>query len=568
LQTNAASKLSTVIYLAIKDEVPQKAEDILNKILETYDLFSIRQKNKIADNTLAFVQDRLHYVESDLDSIESTIQRFKSREKVTNLGEQGRLYLQSVGDNDNKTANISVQMAVLDQVEKFVLGNDNKASIIPASFGINDPVLSSMLQSLRDDELKYDILVKTAGENNPSAVTIAREIENLRPQLMQVLRNQRSALEASRNQLANNKGIYDSQLISLPQKERQLLDISRRQNIKNDVYTFLLQKREETALSYASTVADSWIISPAQSTYLPVWPNKIFVLLIAIVLSVLISAGLVTKKEVMNKKVLFRNEISEVTNVPIVAELFNVKRKKRLAVTQDKGSVIAEQLRKLRASVGIYGNNTSIKKILITSSISGEGKSFVSSNLGLNLAFSGKKVLLMDLDLRNPMISSIVGMEGGPGISDYLEGKCQTHEIVFTTSHKNLYAISAGSEAVNPTELLLNGKIGDLLNELDKEFDYIIMDTSPIASVSDAYLLSEYCDITLFLVKHRFTPKKLVQMLEENIRSKALRNVYIVFNGIKPRGMFTKKYGYGYGYGYEYVYKIKRRKSTRHAVIA
>jgi len=568
LQVSAASKLSTVINLSIKDEVPQRGEDIINKVLETYIKFSIREKNKLASNTLAFVKDRLSYVEDELDSMQKNIQQYKSEKRVTDLSEQGKLYLHNVGDNDRKAGEINMQLAVLDQIENYVVSKNDKSGISPSTMGINDPVLGDLLQKLRDTELKYEIVRKTSAENNPTVLSLATQIESIRPGILENIRNQKKALKASHQELAGTTVRYNSLLQSIPKKERELLDISRQQIIKSDVYTFLLHKREETALAYASTVANSWVVDSAQSTNLPVSPNKMIIALIAFVLALIISTAIVAVKEVFNRKVLFRSEIETATKVRVAAEILFVKGKKDLVITQEKGSVIAEQFRQLRAAIGMYGKNISVNKLLVTSSIPGEGKSFVSANLALSLAYSGKKVLLMDFDMRNPVTSSITGITDKDGLSEYLEGKKEPHEIIHNVMHKNLFVMSAGGETVNPTELLLTGNVDGLFQSLKDSFDYFIIDTAPIASVIDAYVLSEYSDTTLFVIRHNYTPKTMVQLLDENTKLKALKNVSIVFNGLHSRGIMKGDYGYGYGYGYGYDYVYKERvRNTQKSIV-
>jgi len=555
-----ASKLSTVINISIKDEVPQRAEDILEKVLEIYHNFSITEKNKLASNTLAFVIDRLRFVEAELDSMERAIQRFKSEKKVTNLSEEGDLYLHSVGENDKKSADISVQLAVLDQIEKYVISKQESSNILPSTLGVTDPVLGQMLQRLRDTELRYQVLRKTVPENNPLALSLYNEVENIRPGILENIRNQKDLLRTSRDELANSTGSYNAQLRTLPVKERQLVDISRQQVIINDVYTFLLHKREETALSYASTVADSWIVNTPQASPLPVSPKKMIIYVIGVLLAIIISGLIVTLKEVVNKKVLFRSEIEQATQVPVAAEILRVKGKNNLLIAQDKNSSIAEQFRQLRSAIGIYGKNTTIKKILVTSSVSGEGKSFISCNLALSLAFSGKKVLLIDLDLRNPSVSFTAKVDDKPGVMEYLQNEITLQDIIHNVLHKNLFVIGAGQETLNPTELLLNGRVDELFDCIDGAFDYVIIDTSPVAPIIDAYVLSGYADSTLFVIRHAFTSKTILHSLDDTNKMKPLKNVSIVFNGIKSRGIMKGKlgFGYGYGYGYEYVYKEQR----------
>lgn len=550
------SKASTVLYLNYSDESPDRAQDILNSIIEVYGGNAILEKNSLASKTLAFIDKRLSYVVRDLDSIERTIQQYKSRNGIVDLSEQGKQFLQNVGDNDRQIGNINVQLAVLDQVEQYVVSKNNATGIVPATLDLNDEVLSKQLQRLYEAELQYSKLKQSMAENSPSLTAVTAEIESIRPTILENVRNQRTSLEASRKNLAATSGLYNSVLKAIPQKERELVEISRQQSIKNNVYSFLLQKREETALSASSTVSDSRLIDAAQASYSPVSPKRTFIYFGALALAFVLGIALVCAKELLSGKILFRSDIEAYTKVPIAAEIISIKHKGELVVNNPDKAYIAEQFRQLRAAIGLYGRTTSKKKILVTSSIAGEGKSFVAANLALSLALSGKRVVLMDADLRSPKSSAIFGLEDSKGLSEYLLTKSSMQDIIKPSgSNSNLSIIPAGGVCLNPTELLLTGRLSELFTYLDTAFDYILVDTSPIDPVTDAYVLSEYCERTLFVIRHAYTPKTMVQLLDESNKIKALRGLAIVFNGVKKRGFLKGRYGFGYGFGYEYVYK-------------
>jgi tyrosine-protein kinase Etk/Wzc len=340
------------------------------------------------------------------------------------------------------------------------------------------------------------------------------------------------------------------------------LDFNRQQAIKNAVYTFLLQKREETALSQSSTIADNQIIDSAESSLIPNSPNKSVIYLMALLFGLFIGVGLVTIREVLNPKILFRSELESYTTIPVSAELTRVKTKESLIVSGSKYLFVAEQFRQLRTMIGLYGKIKSKRKILITSNIAGEGKSFISSNLALSLAIAGKKVVLVDLDFRKSRTSEIFNLTTTKGAIEFLEGTCEPYEIIKQTEHPKLFIVPTGRGNSNLTELLLSDEVDTLFKFLEEAFDIIIVDSSPIDPVSDAYVLAEYCDTTLFAVRHAYTPKTMVQLMDENSKLKTFNNLSIVFNGIKPRGFIRKGFGFGFGYGYENIYKndVYKRK--------
>ncbi|MBA2561712.1 MAG: polysaccharide biosynthesis tyrosine autokinase [Chitinophagaceae bacterium] len=557
LYVSATSKQSSIVYLYLKDEVPQRGEDILNVLMDKYNNDAIEYKNNLAKNTIAFVDERLRLVSDELNSVEKKIQDFKTRKGIVDLSEQGKLYLRNVSESDQKLADVNTRLGVLNQVENYVTAKDNSTGIVPATLGINDPVLTKLLDKLYQAEIDIEKLKKTTAANNPILESITNEREKIRPSILENIRNQKANLEVSKNDLSTTTRSFNSALQSIPQQERELLNVSREQLIKNNVYSFLLQKREETALAYASNLANSKIISPAQSTNTPVTPKTNIIYLVAVVLAFVLSIALVSFKELFTGKILFRTQIEKYTNIPIVGEISNFKEKKGILVKGNENRAIQEQFRQLRAATGLFNKTNIKKKILVTSSIPGEGKSLISTNLALSLSRSGKKVILIDMDIRNPEISKNFQVSKNIGIANFLEENIEPAEIINNSNFHNLFILPAGETKENPTELLLNGKLSDLFDYLEAGYDYIIIDTPPVNSVTDAFILSEFCDFSLYVIRHKYTPKTFIKKLDDNIKMKPLKNIAIVFNGIKPRGFIKGDYGYGYGYGYESKSKEK-----------
>lgn len=556
LKAETSSKLSSVINLSFRDEIPQRAEDILNQLLHVYDLSSIYEKDKLASNTLSFVQDRLSAVAHDLDSIEKKVQQYKSGKDAVDISAQGHLFLENVSANDQKIGDVNTQLSVLNQVEKFVTDKDNSSAIVPSTLGISDPLLSQLLEKLYNSELEYEKLKKTVGENNPTLVALTDQINKIKPSILQNIQSQQQSLNAAKQNLYTTNGNYNSILQSVPQKERQLLDISREQATKSEIYAFLLQKKEESELSHASTVSDHRIVDNAQAGEAPVSPKKMLIYLISIVACLGVCFAIIMIRETLTGKVLYRQEIESRTSIPIIGEVAFNKSKTSLVVVAGKRSFIAEEFRKLRISLSFLGVDEKHKKILITSSISGEGKSFIAANFAVSLSLTGKKVVLVDLDLNNPTIAKILNVIQEDGITEFLTGQKEPEEIIKRVkAHENLFFISAGKLPENPSELLANGKVKEIIDYLDNIFDIVIIDTSPIVLVTDAYILSALCDATLYVIRHKYTPKMLIKRIDEKTQINPIYNPAIIFNGVKMRGFFKNNYGYGY----DYVYGNKER---------
>lgn len=564
LSVAAASKLSTIVDLSYKDEVPQRAEDVLNGLIKAYEQAAILDKNALARNTLSFVEDRLNVVATELSAIEQKVQQYKSGRSAVDISTQGQLYLQNVSANDQKLSEVNMQLSVLDEVEKSVNTNNNGGLAI-STLGISDPMLAGLLDKLNSAELEKEKLKKTVGENNPTMVAVTDKISKIRPGILENIQSQRQSLLAAKQNLNVTNNNYNSILQSVPQKERQLLDISREQNIKSSIYSFLLQKKEESALAYASAVSNSKIVDEAKAGQFPVAPNKKVFYAIALIAAIGLWVAVVMLKESFTGKILYRKEVESYTSIPVIAEIAFDKTKKPIVVESGKRSFIAEEFRKLRTALSFLGIDSTHKKLLVTSSISGEGKSFVAANLAVSIALTGKKVVLVDLDLNVPTLSKILNVNQEYGMSEFLSGKKYPEEIIKPVeAHENLFFISTGNLPENPSELLLNGKVSEMIEYLENSFDMVIIDTSPIVLITDAYILSELCDATLYVIRHRYTPKALVKRIDENNEINPIHNPAIVFNGVKERGMVKNKYGYGYNYVYgNYGGKENNKKSKK-----
>ena len=563
LKVEAASKLSSLVELSYRDEVPKRAEDILNQLIASYKQSEINEKDALAKNTLAFVEARLKLISSDLDSIERKVQQYKSGRGAVDISTQGQLYLQNVSANDQKLSDINTQISVLNQVEKFVQNKDNSSAIVPSTLGVSDPMLSQLMDKLYTSQLQYEKLKKTVGENNPNLIAIQDEINKIKPNILQNIQSQQQSINAAKQNINATNGRYNSMLQVVPQKERQLLEISREQQIKSNIYSFLLQKREESEIAYASKVSNNRVVDYAQTSPYPVSPNKSLIYLMAIVGMMGICIAIISIRESLTGKVLYRHEVESRTSIPIIGEVAFDKSKTSLVIEAGRRSFIAEEFRKLRMSLSFLGIDSAHKKILITSSISGEGKSFIAANLAVSLSLTGKKVVIVDMDLNNPTIAKILKVNQPVGITEFLMGQKEPEEITKPVeAHENLFFISSGALPENPTELLANGKVKEIIDYLDEIFDLVIIDTSPIVLVTDAYILSPLCDATLYVIRHNYTPKMLIKRIDENNQINPINNPAIIFNGVKIRGFLKNNYGYGYDYLYHPKQKQKRKKSA------
>lgn len=557
LFVGAASKLSTVVRINYLDAAPDRGNAIVDGIISSYQKASIADQNSLAANTLDFVEKRMEQVGKDLNSVEKELEKYRSSEGVINLSEQGNLYLQNVGDYDRRIADIDLQLSVLNKVESYVLSKNKTSGIVPSTLGIGDPILSQLLQRLYDAEIEYEQLRKTTAENNPILVSITNRIEKIRPGILENVRSQKSNLIASRSSLSTNSGKYNDALEILPEQERKYVEITRKKKSISDLYDFLVQKREETALSYAPTAGNVRVIESAEASVGPVSPKKLFIYAVILFLFLAMGLAWVVGKELLNSKILFRSELESRTDIPVLGELAFVDRPQEdLLITKHNDIFIADQFRQILSYLGTYDFQKSVQTIMVSSSIAGEGKSYVSANLAISVALSGKKTALVDMDLRKSGVSEIFGLKNKPGISDYLSSTASLQNISFKKEN-DLDVFPAGKKALNSSELLARQTLADFFSKLKEEYEVIIVDSPPTSLVSDATILGSFCDKTLMTVRHNHTPKFTAKRLDENVSKKRLPNCSLVFNGVKARGIIKQNYGYGYGYGYETASDLK-----------
>lgn len=553
LKVSSANKLSSVIELKYNDFSPKLAQDVLDHVISSYNAAAINEKNILAKSTLAFIEERLNVVGSQLNAIEQQIQQYKAKSGAFDISTQGQLFLQNVSSNDQKLSEINVQLSLMNDLQGQLESNTNVSGNHTVLLGNVDPILTQMIGSLNAAELEREKLKKTVAENNPMLISISDQIAKIKENINNNIKDQRRNLEATKNNLYATNTNYNNLLHDIPVKERALLEISREQNIKSGIYSFLLQKREESELSFVSNIAESRIINHAQALNNPVSPNLMIVFGMALCAVFGIPVTLIGVKETLSSTILYRGEIESMVNVPIIGEVEYHKKSKPFAIETGKRSLAAEEFRRLRYALKDILKTVGNNNLLITSSISGEGKSYIATNLAISFSLTGKKVLLVDLDLHNSSLGAIFASTEKKGVTDVLLGNAAVDELVRPVSgYDNLYFLPSGTPHDEPSGLLENQHTVDMFKYLEGKFDLIIIDSPPVALLTDAHFLTNLCAATIYAVRHGFTPKSLLKRFETNNTIHPLVNPMIVFNGVKARGFAGTDNGYGYGYKYGY----------------
>ncbi|MFD0763847.1 GumC family protein [Mucilaginibacter lutimaris] len=551
LRINPVSKQATVLNISLEDAIPQRGKDILNNLILEYNQAAIEDKNKITSNTLKFIDERLSVIAQDLSSVEKNVEQYKSSNQITDIGAESKEFITGIGANDAELNKIGIRISVLSNLENYLRTSGKSSASLPSMFGIDDPTLLGLVQQLGDIQLKRQSLLQTVPETNPIVSSFDDQITSLKQQISSAVENLKKGLQITRQQLEMKNNSFESVIKKVPVKERGLLDVMRQQEIKNNLFTYLLQKREETAMQLASGVADSRTLDAAWSSSTPVKPVKSVIYTFFLLIGVLLPIAIIYISSLLNFRITRKQDIEKVTKAPILAEISHSSESGPLLVVTKPRSMIAEQVRSLRTNLQFVISDPSKKVLLFTSSMSGEGKSFISLNLGASLAMSGKKVVILELDLRKPKLHQSLDISNDNGLSNYLIGQVDYSKIIKKVPiQENYYIITSGAIPPNPAELLVNGKIDELIEKLKTEFDYILLDAPPVGLVTDAQILGKFSDTTLYIVRHDYTAKSQLYAINNYYVTRKFKNLNIVMNAIN----LQKTYGYGYGYGYSYGY--------------
>ena len=547
---------STVVDLTIRDQVPQRAEDVLNRLIVVYNLAAVADRNKVSESSLRFIEDRLASITGELNAVEKDVEGYKSSRGLTDISSKSQIFLDNVKTNDAKLNEVQLQLQVISEIEKYI--STDHPGLAPATVGITDPVLLGLINRLMALQAQKDKMLATTPETNPIFEPIDRQISSTKTSIAENIRGIKNSLRVTQGQLNRFNSSFKASIREIPGQEREFISIKRQQSIKEDLYIYLLQKREEAAVSYASTVSGSRVVDPAyyvaqQSV------NKPYTYAMAFILGLILPAGLIFARDLMNNRVMSAKDIQETVPAPILGEVSFRHGDNPLVVMETAGRIIGEQFRTLRTNLRyVHGRKPGGKITLLTSGMSGDGKSFVASNLGLALASAGRRTVILELDFRKPAIMKTFGMENqAAGLSSYLIGSAPLQEIIRDTGKDpNLKVIGAGPVPPNPSELLEQPEMEELLTWLRTAFDEILIDSPPVLLVTDALILSRFCDAVLYVVRQNHTYKTQLTRLRQLHREQKLERLNIIFNGVERQ---ENQYGYAY-------YQAEEKKPLRQTI--
>lgn len=588
LDAHLLDKLAPTIGLFITDEVPARGQDFLNQLINAYNDAAAEEQKRTTKSTIDFIDNRLASLSGELNHAEQRVEGYRSSQGVTDISSQTKTYLESVQNNDMKLNELNVQLNVVNGIENYVNSpSGNEAP--PATIGINDPSLTSLIEKLSQLQLKRSALLATTPENNPMFEPINKQIALTKSSIKETVKGVKASLLNSKKQLESFNNKFQSNIKDIPVQERQVVDMKRQQSIKENLYVYLLQKREELALSYASSFSDARIVDQANVGDVK-WPRTPVVAIIALLCGIGIPFLILYFRSSFNNKITGRPDIETMLNAPVLAEIsYEDIDKDDVIVVNNRNNLIGEQFRTLRTNLNYLHQNRKVipagvqlnleKGMLIgttahdshlqaegkgrvtifTSSISKEGKSFISTNLAASLAISGRKTVLLEMDLRKPKISGMLNLPTNhPGISEFLSYNSTTSSIIQPSGKvDHLDIIGSGQIPLEPSELLEKDRLAELISDLRDRYDDIIIDTPPLHLVTDAMIIARHTDVSLYVIRQGYTGKDELNFIKEIHEADKLPNMNIVFNGIKQN-----KYGYGYKYDNSYYSSTGNRKKT------
>lgn len=546
LNVDIINKLASVIQLSMYDEHPIKGKVVMEKLIAVYNAEAETEKNLNAKNTIAFIDEQLLGLTEELEDIEKTAENYKLKNSITDFSAESELYLSGTASSRQQLSTAQIQIEVLESIESYLVSQGGDYNMVPSTLSIDDPTLTNLIADFNQLQRERERMLRTTQPSNPLVINLNQQLSSLRNSILENLRNIKKGLTISRDNLQASTNQYRNRASQVPTMERELLDISRQQGIKQEHYLFLIQKREEAMLTLAATTASkSRVIDPPTPSDYPYKPNKKLIYAFGLILGIAFPLGLVLIVDKWQEKVMFKKDVEKNTSVKILGEISrNKKNYGPIAISKNQRTLIAEQFRFLRSNLAFILNEKSNKVLAVTSGISGEGKTFFSINLAISLGLTGKKVAILEFDLRKPAMVKALNLDISVGLSELLEQKkpVEIDEVIHEIPDlENVSIISSGDVPENPSELMLGGRLDVIIDELKDRFDYIIIDTAPVGLVSDAFALSDIADAIIFMVRYNHSTLAQVKTIEDIRKKKVFKNPLIVLNDAK----LDLVYGYG-----------------------
>lgn len=554
---------ASILTLALKDSSPARAEDVLNTLITVYNEEAIKEKNQVAVNTANFINERLIIIERELGNVESNLESFKQRNQIVDIASSAGMYMTESQKYNADAMELETQLRLANFIKDYLTDPSKETDLIPSNTGISDMNIENQISLYNAAKLKRDHLIDDSSVNNPVVQELNNSLRAMKQSIIRAVDNMIVSLNVKRNDAQNREMRAQDRVTAIPTKERQMLSIERQQKIKEALYLFLLNKREENALSQAMADNNARVIDGAEGSNAPISPNRNRILLLGLLVGIALPGAVCLAILFMDTRVHGRKDIEGVTSVPYLGEIpldkeaMKDHRKKVMAVKEQGDDIVSEAFRILRTNMAFLSKKDKPAQVITFTSFNiGAGKTFIARNLSMSLAYMKKRVVMVDLDIRKGTLSRHFG-HYHVGVTNYLSDN--TVKVDDIIQHQEGFdLIPAGILAPNPAELLMDNRLDELMDELRTRYDYIIADNVPVGLIADATIANRIADLTIFVVRAGKLDRRQLPDIEKLYQEKKLKNMALVLNGANPE---RHGYGYSYGYGYGYGYRTKKKKT-------
>ncbi|MFV8392995.1 GumC family protein [Flavobacterium sp. LB2P6] len=547
LKVEPISKTSSVVAVSITDPVVEKSEAFLDNLIQIYNEDAAADKNFISENTSKFIAERLTLITQELDGVEQDVASFKKSNKLTDIESEAKLFIEGSNEYDKKGVEIEIQLNVVSSMLNFIK-KSTTSDLLPSNIIAGEGDASGLISSYNQLVLDRNRILKSATVENPSVVKMDQQIASLKSTVTTSLLRLQSSLNIQKRDLSSNEDILNAKIGKIPVQERQFRVIARQQKVKEELYLYLLQKREETAISLAATEPNARVIDVARANKIPVSPKKNIIYLAGLLFGLLVPFGIIYTDDLLDTKIKSRLDLDGKTSIPFIGDVPTSDNPSEIMKSESRTSS-AEALRIIRTNLEFMISKVphgQAKTIFLTSTFPKEGKTFVSANLAATFALSGKKVLLIGMDIRNPRLDEYLTLPDR-GVTNYLSSRDLVLDdlIVKYDGFDDFHVLPAGIIPPNPAELLMNKKVDTLFEIVKNQYDYIIVDTAPVSLVTDTLLIAKHADCFIYVARANFLEKRMLDIANTLHKEQKLPNMCLLLNDTDS----TKGYGYGYGYG-------------------
>jgi len=541
------SKTSSVVNISINDPVQKRAEVFLDNMIQIYNQDAAQDKNFISENTSQFIAGRLALITKELDGVEQDVESFKKTNRLTDIESEAKLFIEGSSEYDKKGVETEIQLNVVSSLLDYMKKSTN-SDLLPTNLITEDGDTGGLISSYNKLVLDRNRILKSATTENPSVIKLDQQISSLKSNMTASLKRMQSNLQIQNRNIQSQENLLNSKIGKIPFQERQFRVIARQQKVKEELYLYLLQKREETAISLAATEPNARVIDMAKAGKFPVSPKKKIIYLAGILMGLLIPFGFIYVDDLLDTKIKSKLDLEGKTQIPFIGDIPTSNDIGELIKSESRTSS-AEAIRIVRTNLEFMLNKVpegTAKTLFVTSTFSSEGKTFISVNLAATFALSGRRVLLVGMDIRNPKFAEYIDVSS-LGLTNYLSSSESNIEdyIVKHPGYENFFILPSGIVPPNPAELLMSKKVDQLFEKFKKEYDYIIVDTAPVSLVTDTLLVAKNADTFVYVMRANVLEKRMLSIANTFYREGKLPNMCILLNDTDS----TKGYGYGYGYG-------------------